>query len=235
MVGTGMAVEITPVPLGLERSGSISGERALEALIQQAEAYVAWLHAHPAPAPRAIIGRVRGTGPGVSFGSVIEAIRATFAVEMESPFEGSDHIAGGVLLPETAGLHGRNDGVLFLRFEAHTRDLPMHTHEQSDRMIYVLDGRGFFHVSPSGLAGFEGQDVRHVPVRSRDVLLFGRGTMHTFSTGSEPLLLLSYHAPFIPLGDPRQYTVPRRVILPGETADPTRSRITCAPAWSRLA
>jgi len=66
MVGTGMAVEITPVPLGLERSGSISGERALEALIQQAEAYVAWLHAHPAPAPRAIIGRVRGTGPGVS-------------------------------------------------------------------------------------------------------------------------------------------------------------------------
>lgn len=234
MTTTDLAFEMAPVFLDDSVGTSIDGHRAFGAVIQQAEAYVAALRCASATAPRAAIGRVRGTGPGVSFGSVIEAIQSGFSVKMKSPFEGSESVAGGVLLPAEAGLSARDDGFLFLRFAEQSRDLPMHTHEDSDRLIYVLEGRGFFHASRERLDDFTGDDIRNVPVRSRDVLLFRRGVMHTFSTESEALLLLSYHAPFVPLEDPRQYTVPDRVILPGKIVDRTRSRITCDPAWSRL-
>lgn len=234
MIQTGLAVEIDPVFLACEVGAPIEGVQALETILRQAESYVATLYAGSPSAPRAMIGRVRGTGPGVSFGSVVDAIRSAFPTEMKTPFEGSNNVAGGVLLPAEAGMDGRDDGLLFLRFGAHAGDLPMHTHEHSDRLIYVLEGRGFFHVVPGDLASFDGHDVRHVPLRSRDVLLFKRGTVHTFSTGAEPLSLLSYHAPFLALDDPRQYTLPPRIVLPAEVTDTSRSRITCDPAWSRL-
>jgi len=153
---------------------------------------------------------------------------------MISPFEGSHNVAGGVLLPRQGGMTGRDDGFLFLRFDAGAHDLPMHTHEHSDRLIYVLEGRGFFHVSPQSLDDFTGDPIIHVPVRSRDVLLFRKGTMHTFSTESEPLSLLSYHAPFIPLENAAQYTIPNQCIYPATLADASQSKITCDPAWTKL-
>lgn len=234
MIETQMTVEITPVPLQRKGNPATNGRCGFKAIIDQAEAYVATLHAQGLPDRAAILGRVRGTGPGVSFGSVVEAIKSTLPVQMKSPFEGSDHVAGGVLLPAEAGIDGRDDGLLFLRFAENTGDLPLHTHEHSDRLIYVLEGRGFFHVSGEDHEKFDSRKVRHVPVRSRDVLLFKRGTVHTFSTGPEPLVLLSYHSPFVPLNDPRQYTLPCRTVLPGEVVDAAQSQITCDPAWSRL-
>jgi len=111
----------------------------------------------------------------------------------------------------------------------------MHTHDHSERLIYVLEGRGIFHVAPSVPERATDPVIRQVPVRSRDVLLFRRGTMHTFSTASEPLLLLSYHAPFIPLENERQYSVPPTTVLPGADIQTQRSRATCDPGWSRLA
>ncbi len=231
---TGMVMEIEPISLNCNVHTPIEGLQALKAIIQQAESYTATLQANDKHSPKAILGRVRGTGPGVSFGSLVDAIRSAFPVEMESPFEGSSNVAGGVLLPAEAGIHDRNDGLLFLRFGANTTDLPMHTHEHSDRFIYVLEGRGFFHVTHENVSEFDGHKVRHVPVRSRDVLLFKRGTVHTFSTGAEPMLLLSYHSPLISLTDPRQYKLPNRAILPPEIIDTSRSRITCDPAWSCL-
>ncbi len=235
MVQAGMAIEISPVVLESDTTVSIDGRKALKALLCHATSYTASLHAAFTPMPRAVIGRVRGTGPGVSFGAMVDAIQESFPTALHSPFEGSHSVAGGVLLPEQAQLDDRDDGFLFLRFDAHSRDLPMHTHEFSDRLIYVLKGRGFFHVTPEDSPSFDGRHIRHVPVRSRDVLLFKRGTLHTFSTGPDPLFLLSYHAPFIPLDSPRQYTLPDRIVLPAETADVAESRITCDPAWSRLA
>ncbi len=229
-----MVYDVDPVFLHYTTGNPIDGRQAMASVLRQAEAYVAFLRGESGTAPRAAIGRVRGTGPGVSFGSLVEAMRTAFSVEMISPFEGSHSVAGGVLLPAQADLPSRDDGFLFLRFAEGARDLPMHTHEDSDRLIYVLEGRGFFHTSHERLDEFSGEDIRHVPVRSRDVLLFRQGVMHTFSTQAEPLLLLSYHAPFVPLEDPRQYTVPDQVVCPADTFDSKKSRIGCDPAWSRL-
>jgi hypothetical protein len=234
MIQCGRAVELPSVFMEGLRGSSSDGHEALASILRQAEAYVSVFHEHACTMPRAMIGRVRGTGPGVSFGALVESIRSTFSIEMNSPFEGSHNVAGGVMLPEQGGMAGRDDGFLFLRFAAGTSDLPMHTHENSHRLIYVLEGRGFFHVSPGSPSEFTGEKITHVPVRTRDVLLFRQGTMHTFSTDSEALSLLSYHAPFIPLADADQYTIPERCIYPAHAIDASQSKITCDPAWSAL-
>jgi mannose-6-phosphate isomerase-like protein (cupin superfamily) len=234
MLQCGRAAELPSVFMEGLRGSSSDGHEALASILRQAEAYVSVFRDHAGSMPRAMIGKVRGTGPGVSFGALVESIRSTFSIEMNSPFEGSHNVAGGVMLPEQGGMAGRDDGFLFLRFAAGTRDLPMHTHENSHRLIYVLEGRGFFHVSPESPSEFTGDQITHVPVRSRDVLLFRQGTMHTFSTEAEALSLLSYHAPFVSLEDSDQYTVPERTVFPALLANPSQSRITCDPAWTAL-
>lgn len=228
------AQTMTPVCMEPVQGMPPSGLDALMNLLNQASSYVACLRENPNLGHTALLGRVRGTGPGVSFGALVEAIKTDFPVRIASPFEGSTQVAGGVLLPSQAGLQNREDGFLFLRFEAGARDLPMHTHECSERLIYVLEGRGFFHISSQNVQAFDGKIMRHVPIRSRDVLLFKRGTVHTFSTEREPLWLLSYHGPFIPLEDPNQYTLPRIRVLPADRVARSDSRIACDPAWSRL-
>ncbi|MCA9296792.1 MAG: cupin domain-containing protein [Phycisphaerales bacterium] len=205
--------------------GDADGHHAAAALIAQARHYVERLNALDM---RAVLGRVRGTGPGVSFGAVIETIRRGFPIDMQSPFEGSENVSGGILLPASWGTDG-DDGFLFLRFSPGTKDLPLHSHEHSDRFIYVLGGRGFFCVSEAAGEGGRDQTVRRVPIRSRDVVMFKRGVVHTFETANEPLRLLSYHAPFVPLNDPKQYSI--APIGHRSQEEPT---IQCDAAWLRL-
>lgn len=187
------------------------------------------------PRRAALITRVRGTGPGVSFGSLVEAMKAGLPIEWQSPFEGSRNVAGAVL--EAARVLGepRDDGFLFLRFEAGTLDLPLHIHEFSERFIYVLDGRGLYHVSPDPLHELAPERVRNVPVRARDVLMFSRGTVHTFSTTDEALTLLSYHQPFIPLESERQYRVSNPPLLPRDLLPAATSRVSFDAGWTCLA
>lgn len=180
----------------------------------------------------ALIGRIRGTGPAVSFGLLTQAIEVAFPAGLRSPFEGSHHVGGAVLPLAELLQEDRTDGFLRLRFSVEAKDLPMHVHEHSDRFIYVLGGRGFFHVSPEPPETFTAANVRHIPVRSRDVLVFPRGTIHTFSTAAKPLQLLSYHWPYIPLNDPRQYTAPSPIVFPAVIADGTASQVRCDPAFS---
>lgn len=182
----------------------------------------------------ALLGRVRGTGPGVSFGLLARVIEVAYPAPLRTPFEGSTSVAGAVLdLRELLGRE-RGDAFLKLRFAARSVDLPMHAHETSDRFILVVRGRGFFHVSPDPLEAFTATSVRTVAVRERDVLVFPRGTVHTFSTTTKALHLLSYHAPHIPLDDPRQYTLPENVVCPGLRLKPTESGIMFDPAWNVL-
>jgi len=47
-----------------------------------------------------------------------------------------------------------------------------------------------------------------IAARERDVFIFTRGVVHTFSTTDQPMVLLSCHLPFIHLDDARQYTLP---------------------------
>ncbi len=224
------AIEIPSIPLERPAKQQPTGIEAFATLLGQAAAYTENLRNRSPEDGNALIGRVRGTGPGVSFGAYVGALKRELAVEMISPFEGSDNVAGGVLLPQDAGIADRDDGFLFLQFDANCRDLPLHTHDHSERLIYVVEGRGFFHVRDSDSEG----TTRHVPVRSRDVLMFRRGTLHTFSTQAEPLHLLSYHAPFIALDDPRQYSLPDEVVYPAETVCEQDSRVSCDAAWMRI-
>lgn len=139
-------------------------------------------------------------------------------IELRAPFEGVDTIAGGLWLGRELAGRERADGIARLRFGAGTLDLPVHAHEHSDRLIVVLAGAGFFHVSNDPLAGFTGDDVRHIAVRPGDVLMFTRDLLHTLSAPNEALMLLSYHSPLISFDDRRQYTLPQRIWRPRDAA-----------------
>ncbi len=151
----------------------------------------------------------------LSDSSVIQEL-ADFPCDLRSPFESCDMIAGGII--ERCD----DDALLKLRFAAGTVDLAVHAHEHSRRVLMAIEGSGFFHVSAETLSTFSGRRVHSVAVRPGDVLAFDRNLMHTFSAPTEALTLLSFHAPFIPLDDGRQYTMPEcpwfppSLITPGQ-------------------
>lgn len=156
---------------------------------------------------RAAVGRLRGCGPGVSFRDAVDTWERRHPVELAYPFESNTRV-GGAVWPGAARGEGSPDALMKLRWESRANDLPMHSHEYSDRCIIVLKGRGFYHISDEPVDGFTGQNVRTIAARERDVFVFRRGVVHTFSTFDHPMLLLSCHLPFIPLDDRRQYVLP---------------------------
>lgn len=191
-------------------------ERAVDHLQQPARPDlnpIDYPNSHPPPLPGAGVGvgfaRLRGTGPGVSFRRLVTKLEADYPIELRYPFEENERV-GGAIWPGSLAEKDSPHALMKLRWEAGANDLPMHTHEHSDRFIIVLKGRGFFHFSneAGGIEGFTGSEVRTVAARERDVFLFRRGTVHTFSTFDAPMELLSCHLPFIPLDDLRQYTLP---------------------------
>ncbi len=148
--------------------------------------------------------RKRHSGWGLGRLSDASAVRkpAKIPCELHSPFESCAMIAGGVV-----GCFD-DDALLKLRFAAGTVDLAMHTHQHSRRVLMVVEGSGFFHVSAEALVTFSGRRVHSVAVQPGDIVAFDRDLMHTFSAPTEALTLLSFHAPFIPIDDERQYTLP---------------------------
>lgn len=168
---------------------------------------------------RAAVGRLRGNGPGISFRQAVEQWEREHPVKLAYPFEANERVGGAVwpgtlINPSFSDVSpskgtSRGGGMMKLRWETRADDLPMHSHEHSDRCIIVLDGRGFFHVTDQQADEFTGDLVRTVAARERDVFVFKRGTVHTFSTTDHPMVLLSCHLPFIPLDDPKQYVLPK--------------------------
>jgi mannose-6-phosphate isomerase-like protein (cupin superfamily) len=139
----------------------------------------------------------------------IEDILANYPLEIVSPFEETDSIAGGLWSGRSLFGVTYEDALAKLRFSAGTLDLPLHTHDYSDRFIFVASGVGRFWWSNERLHTFSGLGIDSIPVRSGDVLIFTRGLLHTFSAPEEELLLLSFHSPEIAFTDPRQYTLPK--------------------------
>lgn len=213
-----------------------SGAAAYAALADAARSYLEQLDrrsCYTADAADALVTRVRGTGPGVAFGSLIAAIKHDLEVVYETPFEGSMNVSGAAVPASTILGDNRDDGFLFLRFAPGTQDLPLHIHPQSDRFIYVIGGRGFFHVSGESLETVRRDSIRHVPARDRDAFMFRRGVVHTFSTAEHELELLSYHRPFIPLDDDSQYTVGTEPLTPAVFLAGYRGMISF-DAWTCL-
>ena len=79
------------------------------------------------------------------------------------------------------------------------------------RFIIVDGGVGVFHYSPTAEQPVE---LRSVIVQTGNVVAFAPGLIHTFTAPLVDLILLSYHAPFIDLGDSRQLTI-RNVVGSG--------------------
>ena len=135
---------------------------------------------------------------------------------------------------QVLGDPARTDGFLALRFSAGTRDRPLHVHPDSDRFIFAIGGRGFFHVSAAPRDAVGGHPLRHAAVRDRDALMFRRGTVHTFSTAEHALTLLSYHRPFIELEDPAQYVLTEPPLAPAIFLRDMQSRVSFDGAWTVL-
>lgn len=131
------------------------------------------------------------------------AVLNDYPLSLESPFEGVSTISGGVW--NAADLDGGNDALLKLKFEAGTLDLPFHSHDHSDRVVFVADGAGTFQLATDRAAN----PPELVEVTTGDILIFARQTVHTFATPKRALTLLSYHSPFVPLDHQGQYTLHR--------------------------
>lgn len=177
--------------------------------------------------------RVRGTGPGVALGEVIEQL-LKLSTAWQCPFEGSNNVAGAELPAAAVLKEERDDGFLLLKFRPGTLDLPLHVHDDSERFIYVIGGRGFFHVSELPMEAADDSSLRHVPARDRDVIMFRRGTAHTFSTAEHELHLLSYHRPFIPIVSPNQYRTAIPPRCPREFLAAARGRVSFDAGWNSL-
>lgn len=214
------------------------GAHVLGGLIELAEGAIGQLHrlredGHSTAA--AVVGRIRGTGRGVSFSRLVEALEREFPLELSYPFEDSDRVGGAVWTARDLLGGSSTTSVAKLRWDSRANDLPMHVHDHSDRFIIVLKGRGFFHVTDESTEQFTGTKVRSVPARERDVFLFTRGTVHTFSTDEDPMVLLSCQLPFLAFDDPMQYRLPAVRWTAKEHRVDANAGIACDPAWSVLA
>lgn len=138
----------------------------------------------------------------------LEDILSNYPLQLVSPFEETASIEGGLWSGRSLFGPTYDDALAKLRFSEGTLDLPMHTHDHSDRFIVVASGSGYFWWSDECPTSFCGRRIESRPVRPGDVLIFTRGLLHTFSSPDEELLLLSFHSPEIAFTDPRQYTLP---------------------------
>ncbi|MCA9280897.1 MAG: hypothetical protein KDA30_02540 [Phycisphaerales bacterium] len=179
-------------------------------------------------------GVIRGTGPGVSFGALIQALERDEPRALRAPFENTDSISGAVWRAFDLLGPGHDDALLKLRFERGTDTLPLHTHLHSDRVIIVLDGRGFFYAADDPKCAHSDDRLRSIAVRKHDAVVFTRGVVHTFTAPVEPLTLLSYHAPFIPLEDIAQYTVADGAAQTKVLRTTDTPSICGVPGWSLL-
>lgn len=230
------AAELTGLTLGMTKDDKPAGLQVLAGLLAMAEEAVEALNAQlnegGAASPGAVVGRLRGTGRGVSFSQLIAELEREHPLELKAPFEGSDRVSGAVWVASELIPGGPRASLAKLRWADRALDLPMHVHEHSDRFIIVHEGRGFFHVSDEPVDQFTGRSVRSIPARERDVFLFARGMVHTFSTDAEPMTLLSCQLPFISFDDPRQYRLPAVRWTAGEQEESYTPTVGCDPAWT---
>lgn len=213
---------------------SMRGAEVLQAILSMAEQAIDRLR-RQSERPIAAVGRLRGTGRGVHFRDLIDTLESEHPITLTAPFEDSELVAGAAWdAAMINGVHAAG-ALAKLRWSAGADDLPMHVHEHSDRFIIVHQGRGFFHVSDQTVDAFDGSDVRSIPARERDVFLFTRGVVHTFSTLDEPMTLLSCQLPYLAFDDPRQYRLPPFRWIARDQPERRPPTVACDPAWSVLA
>lgn len=231
-----MAVmELPDLHLVLADDARPLGSSVLAGILDLASVALARLSQRQGASPVAAVGRLRGTGRGVHFRDLVAALEREHPVQLVSPFEDSALVAGAAWNANAILGSGREGALAKLRWQVGADDLPMHVHDHSDRFIIVDQGRGFFHVSNQPFDRFDGSDVRSIPARERDIFLFSRGVVHTFSTLDQPMTLLSCQLPYLAFDDPRQYRLPKFRWIAREQPEPRPPTVACDPAWTVLA
>jgi mannose-6-phosphate isomerase-like protein (cupin superfamily) len=214
------------------------GSSVLAAILRLAGDALRGLRESPLASGRdgvAAVGRLRGTGRGIHFRDLVATLEREYPIQLHTPFEGSLLVSGAAWDSSTILGRGATGALAKLVWRSGAHDLPMHVHEHSDRFIIVEKGRGFFHVSDQSADEFDGSDVRSIPSRERDVFLFTRGVVHTFSTLDQPMTLLSCQLPYLPFDDPRQYRLPLHRWIACDNPEPHPPTVGCDPAWTVLA
>ncbi len=224
------SIELDQFTISNNTRSSGSGAAILENLLEVSRDVLEALQTRSS-GPCAALGRVRGTGRGVSFSRLVARLEADHPIELAFPFEGSEYVGGAVWPADQLLDPQRQDTLAKLHWKPGALDLPMHAHEHSDRFIIVLAGRGYFHVTDEPLDAFTGTAVRTVPARERDVFAFTRGVVHTFSTAEHGMTLLSCQLPFLPFEDPRQYTLPEIRWTAMDHPTDTGARVAVDPIW----
>ena len=228
------AIEIDPFHLSSGHPGQeLRGVEFLEALLHGSQRVMESLRSN-SDSRCAALGRIRGTGRGVSFSRLVSQLEAEHPIELRYPFEGSTQVGGAVWRGDELIHPDYTDALAKLHWKPGAVDLPMHTHEHSDRLIIVLEGRGYFHVTDEPIGAFTGTAVRTVPARERDVFAFTRGVVHTFSTTGHGMTLLSCQLPFLPFDDPRQYRLPQLRWTAMEHPTDTGAIVAVDPIWRVL-
>ena len=133
----------------------------------------------------------------------IRSLCDDYPLNLESPFEDVETISGGIWRAPEILKDGDQDALLRLHFQANTLDLSLHSHDYSDRVIFVADGCGVF----EHVVGSSRMERNSIEVKAGDALVFSRGTVHTFRTTDCDLQLLSYHSPYMDLSDERQFSL----------------------------
>jgi mannose-6-phosphate isomerase-like protein (cupin superfamily) len=223
-----------PLELAVPPNNRKRGTRVFAGMVELSQRAVTALGRTTA-GPVAVVSRLRGTGRGVSSSALFDALERDHPIAPVAPFEGSDRVAGAVWRGDQILGGSSNAAVARLIWAADARDLPMHVHDHSDRFIIVRRGRGFFHVSDEDCEHFTGQRVRSIPARERDVFLFTRGVVHTFSTDREPMELLSCQLPFVPFDERDQYRLPACRWTAATHRDNYAAGVACDAAWTVLA
>ncbi|MEQ9616802.1 MAG: cupin domain-containing protein [Phycisphaerales bacterium] len=178
---------------------------------------------HKSPDGRAcFVGQLPGWIEGAKLRAFMHRIELQHPIRPEAPFEGTARIAGAAWLASRELGDDADDGIAKLCFAPNTANLPLHTHEQSERFIFCLQGRGTFHYCRTALDEFDGSGTREVPIRAGSFVLFSRKVLHTFSSCRPGVVLISYQSPSLAFDDPDQYT------LPTDTWTPSRERLSVA-------
>lgn len=227
-------MELPPLTLNVPHGAEPLGTRVLVAILNLAGDTLSHARqvAEQAGQTRfAAVGRLRGTGRGVHFSRLLAALEEHHPIQLVSPFEDSHLVAGAAWEGPSLIGPGCTAALANLRWSAGADDLPMHVHDHSDRFIIVDKGRGYFHVSDQPIDRFDGRSVRTVPARERDVFVFTRGVVHTFSTTEEPMTLLSCQLPYLPFNDPHQFRIPQTRWIAKENPEPAPASVQVDPSW----
>ncbi len=225
------AIVFERLGLDIPNDGRPAGTRVFAALVELAGTALAALHERRQGRPLAVVGRLRGTGRGISLGGLLAELDRQHPVQLVAPFEGSDRVSGAVWHGDEVTGNACPISIAKLLWAPGAVDLPMHVHDYSDRFIIVRKGRGYFHVSDESPEAFTGRSVRTIPARERDVFMFSRGVVHTFSTEKDAMELLSCQSPFVKFEDPDQYRLPPVRWTAGEQPDTYPVSVACDPGW----